>query len=131
MQFITAHAHNGQLPDDLDWRALCDTRASSVVYMGARTCAALAERLLAHGIDPATPVIVVERATWPDERRSMARSRRLPPSMDGGRNPAGPCIILIGMPHSGARGSAPEFDATRAPGAASVFAARPLDEIVA
>jgi uroporphyrin-III C-methyltransferase/precorrin-2 dehydrogenase/sirohydrochlorin ferrochelatase len=31
LQFITAHAHDGKLPVDMDWRALCDPRASTVV----------------------------------------------------------------------------------------------------
>lgn len=96
VQFITAHAHNGKLPDDLDWRALCDERASSVVYMGARTCAALAERLLAHGIDPATPVIVVERATWSDEKVTRGTIATIGAEMEA-RIPSGPCIILIGI----------------------------------
>ncbi len=95
VQFVTAHAHNGQLPDDLDWRALCDARASSVVYMGARTSTALAERLLAEGIDPATPVIVVERATWPDEQAIFGTIATIAGKMQAA-NPSGPCIILIG-----------------------------------
>jgi uroporphyrin-III C-methyltransferase/precorrin-2 dehydrogenase/sirohydrochlorin ferrochelatase len=95
VQFVTAHAHDGKLPDDLDWRALCDRRASSVVYMGARTCAALAERLLAEGIDPATPVIVVEHATWPGEKVTLATVATIGAEMEAAV-PSGPCIILIG-----------------------------------
>jgi uroporphyrin-III C-methyltransferase/precorrin-2 dehydrogenase/sirohydrochlorin ferrochelatase len=95
VQFVTAHAHNGQLPDDLDWRSLCDKRASSVVYMGARMCGALAERLIAEGIDPVTPVIVVERATWADERAIHGTIATIAAEMEAA-NPAGPCIILIG-----------------------------------
>lgn len=95
VQFITAHAHDGRLPEDIDWRSLCDRRASSVVYMGARTLAALAERLLAHGIDPATPVVVVERATWPDERAFRGTVETIGRRMEA-ENPSGPCIILLG-----------------------------------
>jgi uroporphyrin-III C-methyltransferase/precorrin-2 dehydrogenase/sirohydrochlorin ferrochelatase len=95
VQFVTAHAHNGQLPDDLDWRALCDARASSVVYMGARTCTALAERLLAHGMDPSTPVVVVERATWADERTISGTIATIAAKVEAA-SPSGPCIILIG-----------------------------------
>jgi len=95
VQFITAHAHNGRLPEDLDWRSVCDNRASSVVYMGARTCAPLAERLLAEGIDPATPVIVVECATWTDERTIHGTIGTIGAAMEAAA-PSGPCIILIG-----------------------------------
>ncbi len=101
VQFVTAHAHDGRLPDDLDWRSLCDARASSVVYMGARTCAALAERLLAEGIDPATPVVVVERATWPDERTISGTIATVAGKVEA-EAPTGPCIILIGTAFGGA-----------------------------
>jgi uroporphyrin-III C-methyltransferase/precorrin-2 dehydrogenase/sirohydrochlorin ferrochelatase len=111
VQFITAHAHNGKLPDDLDWRALCDKRASSVVYMGARTCAALAERLLGEGIDPETPVIVVERATWADERRVHGTIATIGAEMEA-EIPSGPCIILIGP----AFGASVSREETRAAG---------------
>ena len=95
LQFVTAHAHNGKLPEDIDWRALCDPGASSVVYMGARTLGALAERLLAHGADPATPALLVERATCPDERRIAGTIASLP-AKAAAQAPSGPCLILIG-----------------------------------
>ena len=95
LQFITAHAHDGRLPEDIDWRALCDPRASSVVYMGVRTLDALAGRLLAQGIDPATPALLVERATYPDERRIAGTVATLP-ALARAAAPAGPCLILIG-----------------------------------
>jgi uroporphyrin-III C-methyltransferase/precorrin-2 dehydrogenase/sirohydrochlorin ferrochelatase len=95
LQFITAHAHDGRLPEDIDWRALCDPRASSVVYMGGRTLGVLAERLLAHGIDPATPALLVQRATCPDERRIAGTIATLP-DKTAAEAPSGPCLILIG-----------------------------------
>jgi uroporphyrin-III C-methyltransferase/precorrin-2 dehydrogenase/sirohydrochlorin ferrochelatase len=95
LQFITAHAHDGRLPEDIDWRALCDPRASSVVYMGGRTLGVLAERLLAHGIDPATPALLVERASCPDERRITGTIATLPAKALA-EAPSGPCLILIG-----------------------------------
>ena len=95
LQFITAHAHDGKLPEDIDWRALSDPRASTVVYMGVRTLGPLAERLLAHGADPATPALLVERATCPDERRIAGTLASLP-AKAAAEAPSGPCLILIG-----------------------------------
>jgi uroporphyrin-III C-methyltransferase/precorrin-2 dehydrogenase/sirohydrochlorin ferrochelatase len=66
VQMITAHARNGQLPDDLDWRALADRKATTIVYMGVRTLQALADRLCAEGLDPETPAVIIERASWPE-----------------------------------------------------------------
>lgn len=95
LQFITAHAHDGRLPDDIDWRALCDPKASSVVYMGAKTLGTLSDRLLAHGIDPTTPAVLVEHATWPDEQMIAGTIETLPREV-AARDPSGPCIIFFG-----------------------------------
>jgi len=95
LQFITAHAHDGKLPEDIDWRALCDPRASSVVYMGVKTLSALCERLRAHGIAPSTPAILVEHATAPSERRILGTIETLPAKV-ALAEPAGPCVVLIG-----------------------------------
>jgi uroporphyrin-III C-methyltransferase/precorrin-2 dehydrogenase/sirohydrochlorin ferrochelatase len=100
VQFITAHARNGRLPDDLAWAALTDPRATTVVYMGVKTLPLLVERLLAEGLDPQTPAIVVERATWPDERRIAGRVVDLPDRVAQAK-PAGPCLVLIGAALAG------------------------------
>ena len=95
VQFITAHAHDGKLPKDFDWRALCDLRASTAVYMGVKTLEPLAGNLLAHGMDPSTPALLVERATCPDERRIFGTIGTLA-AKAAVANPSGPCVILIG-----------------------------------
>ena len=95
LQLITAHARDGKLPADLDWRALCDPAATSIVYMGVKTLPLLVARLLAEGIDPATPAAVVERATWADERRFFAPLAELP-GVIARAAPKGPCLVMIG-----------------------------------
>ena len=95
LQFITAHAHDGKLPGDIDWRALCDPRASTVVYMGVKTLELLAGRLLANGMDPSTPALLVERATCPDERHIFGTIENLAAKV-ARAEPSGPCVILIG-----------------------------------
>jgi uroporphyrin-III C-methyltransferase/precorrin-2 dehydrogenase/sirohydrochlorin ferrochelatase len=95
VQFITAHAHDGQLPEDIDWRSICDSNASTVVYMGVKTLKALSERLLAHGMDKSTPALLVERATWADERVVSGTIESLPGQV-AMINPGGPCLVLIG-----------------------------------
>ena len=49
LQFITGHDRHGELPADLDFRALADPHSTLVVYMGRRTAARLAARLIAEG----------------------------------------------------------------------------------
>jgi uroporphyrin-III C-methyltransferase / precorrin-2 dehydrogenase / sirohydrochlorin ferrochelatase len=95
LQFVTAHAHDGKLPGDIDWRALCDPRASTVVYMGVKTLELVAGRLLANGMDPSTPAHLVERATCPDERHIFGTIESLAAKV-ARAEPSGPCVILIG-----------------------------------
>jgi uroporphyrin-III C-methyltransferase / precorrin-2 dehydrogenase / sirohydrochlorin ferrochelatase len=95
LQFITAHARNGRLPQDLDWDAICDPSAATAVYMGVRTLPDLAKRLLEHGIDPQTPAVLVESATWPNERRIHATISTLAKKVAAAK-PMGPCLVLIG-----------------------------------
>ena len=95
LQFITAHAKDGRLPQDIDWRALSDPHVSTVVYMGVRTMDALVGRLLAHGLAPTTPAIVVERATCHDERRIAGTIADMP-ALTREADPQGPCLLMIG-----------------------------------
>ena len=82
LQFVTAHSKEGRLPDDLDWKALADPTATTAVYMGKAVLGEFAEKLIAAGIDPATPAVIVENATRPEQRvihstvASMAATRR-------------------------------------------------------
>lgn len=96
LQFITAHAKDGSLPDDLDWRALCDPHAATVVYMGVRTMDALVDKLLAHGMAADTPAVLVERATQPDERRIGGPIGEMPAKVRADR-PEGPTLLMVGL----------------------------------
>ena len=53
---------------DLDWASLARSRHTLAVYMGVASSETLSEKLIAHGLDPATPVAVVERGSLPGER---------------------------------------------------------------
>ncbi len=95
LQFITAHARNGKLPDDLDWRALADPRATTVVYMGVRTLRPLMQRLMAEGLSPDTPAAIVERASTPGERHVLSTVAGLPDAVDAADVQA-PALLIIG-----------------------------------
>ncbi|WP_158808646.1 siroheme synthase CysG [Beijerinckia sp. L45] len=112
LQFITAHAKDGRLPEDIDWAALCDRGAATVVYMGVKTMDALVAKLLGHGMDAAMPAVLVERATQRDERRIVATIADMPAQAKLA-HPDGPCLLMIGLvfaplliPHAEAAGAA-------------------------
>ena len=110
LQFITAHARDGKLPEDLDWRALADDGATTAVYMGLKTLPPLVARLLAEGLAPDTPAVIVERASWESERRIASALVDLPATA-AASGLVGPCLVLIGRalgavsssPHSASR----------------------------
>lgn len=72
LQFVTGHDVTGKLPEELNMAALADARATTVVYMGRRTFAGLAELLLAHGLAPDTPAMIAVGVSTPEQ--SLARS---------------------------------------------------------
>lgn len=95
VQFITAHTSDGKFPEDIDWRAIADARATTAVYMGNRTLPALSQRLLEEGIDPRTPAVLIERASTPEERIIVGTIEDLPGRV-ANEILAGPCLVLIG-----------------------------------
>lgn len=95
LQFVTGHARDGQLPRDIDWAAMADPVATTVVYMARATLAAFRDGALAAGIDPATPAIAIFGATRPDEARVSGSVADLPERL--GELPSkGPVLVIIG-----------------------------------
>lgn len=68
VQFITGADVTGDLPPDVNMAALADPMATTVVYMGKRTFAGLASRLIEHGLSPDTPALLAEAVSTPAER---------------------------------------------------------------
>lgn len=67
VQFITGHDVTGALPEDMNWAALADPMASTVVFMGKRTFSKLLALLEAHGLPADTPALLAEGVSTPDQ----------------------------------------------------------------
>jgi uroporphyrin-III C-methyltransferase len=94
--FVTGHAapRDGVPGEpDLDWPMLARPNHTVVVYMGVGTAGVMAARLIAAGRAPATPVLLVENASRPDERRVLTDLGRLPAAAAG---MDGPATLIIG-----------------------------------
>src|SRR4030088_62517 len=48
-QYVTGHDRDGKLPSDIDWRALADPAATTIVYMPKKTLRLLGESAIAQG----------------------------------------------------------------------------------
>jgi uroporphyrin-III C-methyltransferase/precorrin-2 dehydrogenase/sirohydrochlorin ferrochelatase len=101
LQYVTAHGVDGKLPADLDWAALADPSATTVVYMPRRTLAEFCERALAQGLDAATPAIAVASATRPDETVLTATVADIAARVAELERP-GPVLVMIGRALAGA-----------------------------
>ncbi|MEM9170250.1 MAG: uroporphyrinogen-III C-methyltransferase, partial [Pseudomonadota bacterium] len=92
--FVTGHAA-GDADPDLDWGALAALGHTLVVYMGVTKAGRIAERLIAHGSDPTTPVAVVENGTRASEKVVPGRLADLEALIDA-HAIAGPAVLIIG-----------------------------------
>ncbi len=78
LQFVTLSDREGEMPQGLSWRALADPDATTALYMGARKLAKIVERLVAEGVDPATPAIYMENVSRPGALRIESPLAALP-----------------------------------------------------
>lgn len=70
VRFVTGHSKQGDLPEDLDWRALADDHATTIFYMGGRMAPKIAARLIANGLPETTPVAVAANLSRDDETKA-------------------------------------------------------------
>jgi uroporphyrin-III C-methyltransferase len=95
LQMVTGHDVDGRLPRDLDIKALADPGATTCVFMGKATFAALAAQLIAHGLSAETPTVVVESLGTPATRKMAGSLREIATQLAAAR-PTGPCLIIYG-----------------------------------
>ncbi|WP_224448206.1 uroporphyrinogen-III C-methyltransferase [Haloprofundus salilacus] len=68
VSFVTGHEDPTKEESAVNWAALAETGGTIVVLMGVRKLPDYVKALRDAGMDPETPVALVERATWPDMR---------------------------------------------------------------
>lgn len=95
LQFITGHDVTGGLPDDLNMPALADPHATTVVYMGKSTFAALAEKLMEAGLPEETHALVALGVSTPQQQLFCHTVGELPAVLRAMETKA-PVLILYG-----------------------------------
>ena len=95
VQFITGADVTGTLPESINLAALADPQATTVVYMGKRTFADLAARLIAAGLPADTPALLAEAVSTPDQRISRHSVASLALHLQAAQSPA-PALIFYG-----------------------------------
>lgn len=95
VQFVTGADVTGDLPLTLNWAALADPTATTVVYMGRRTFPALAAGLIAHGLPPETPALLAEAVGHPQQSLLRSTVAGLAETLAGTSSPH-PALIMFG-----------------------------------
>lgn len=95
VQFITGADTSGGLPPDLNWPALADPTATTVVFMGKRTFPDLANGLIEHGLPGDTPAILAEAVGHADQHLHRTTIAELSAELAETRSPH-PALILFG-----------------------------------
>lgn len=71
VRFVTGHLREDRRLE-LDWQSLASEETTLVVYMGLSTLALMARELIGAGLPADTPVMAIENATTPKERKVVA-----------------------------------------------------------
>jgi uroporphyrin-III C-methyltransferase/precorrin-2 dehydrogenase/sirohydrochlorin ferrochelatase len=95
LQYVTGHARDGRLPEDIDWRSLADPATTTAIYMPAKTLAALIGKAIEQGLDPQTPAVAIARATRPDQAVIADTACQLPSRLAAQHLP-GPLLVMLG-----------------------------------
>jgi len=105
--FVTGHMRNGAA--EPDWAVLAATRYTLVIYMGVATAGVIGDRLVAHGMRPATPVAVIENGNRPEQIVARGTLATLG-TIVAGHGIVGPALIVIGDVAALARESVLDVD---------------------
>lgn len=95
VQFVTGADVTGGLPDGLNWAALADAEATTVVFMGKRTFPLLAAELVARGLPSDTPAMLAESVGHPEQRLTRSTIAGLAALLAEGKG-SQPGLILYG-----------------------------------
>ena len=125
--FVTGHDKAGGLPADLDWDVLARMPGALVFYMALGTMETIAERLVAAGMPPMTPVAIVSSAST--AAQSVVETNLAHCARDVVRHQAKrPAIIVVGEVVR-LRGWIAQWQQTHSQQTGQQAAARPLSTI--
>jgi uroporphyrin-III C-methyltransferase len=95
VSFVTGHEDPSKDESAVDWQALANTGGTIVVLMGVGKLPEYSRELLDAGMDPGTPVALVEKGTRPGQRVARATLDTIVDARDdAGIEP--PAVTVIG-----------------------------------
>jgi uroporphyrin-III C-methyltransferase/precorrin-2 dehydrogenase/sirohydrochlorin ferrochelatase len=95
LQYVTGHALDGKLPDDIDWFSIADINAVTAIYMPSRTFTEFSQHAIKAGLQPETPAIAIWNATRPEQDVLCSTLGGLHTEL-AASDRRGPLLILLG-----------------------------------
>lgn len=93
--FIAGSEHSSKTESHLDYEVLARFPGTLVYYMGVRSAASWSRQLMEHGRAPETPVAIVRRCGWPEQKTYRTTLSELAAFIDReGIKP--PAVIIVG-----------------------------------
>ncbi|RMF40504.1 MAG: uroporphyrinogen-III C-methyltransferase, partial [Planctomycetota bacterium] len=94
---VTGHQSDSNARDNpLDWHALARFPGTLVVYMGVTTAGEWSKHLIAAGKPATTPVAIVRRCTWPDQKTIRCTLGQVGEVLAPHRRFRPPAVIIVG-----------------------------------
>ena len=93
VRFVTGHRVHDEV--NLNWPELIDPAQTLVIYMGLLGLDEICAKLIANGLPPETPALMIERATLPDHKEIAAPVEALPAAV-ASSDVRGPTIVIVG-----------------------------------
>lgn len=94
LQIMTAQDVKGFA--EHDWRRLCEEGSVAAIYMGLKSAHLLSGRLLMHGINPETPVTIMENVSRSNQQTIPTNISKLTSIADEVGDD-GPVILMLGL----------------------------------
>lgn len=94
VRFVTGHRKDDRI--DLDWPLLAKTDQTLVIYMGLLGLEHICQQLIAHGMDPETPVALIQQGTTRHQKVLIGSVSSMPDIVR--RNDVqAPTIVIVGQ----------------------------------
>ncbi len=95
MAFVTGHEREDSEDSKVNWEALANFNGTLVFFMGVKNLQYITNRLIENGMEPSTPVAIIEWGTTPAQKTVVGRLNDIVEvARKGGISP--PSIIVIG-----------------------------------
>lgn len=96
VQFLTGHGQDGALPDDINWSAIADDKATTLLYMPRKSLVAFRSEAIHAGLAADMPAAAIMNATRADERRLFGTLATLPELLAAWPE-EGAVLVMIGQ----------------------------------